>query len=50
MTYCNQVCDQAWSLYCVHYLQHYLQVFHVSFLSLYQLMDVTLSLLLLGAQ
>lgn len=32
------------------YLQHYLQVLHVSVLSLDQLMDVTLSLLLLGAQ
>lgn len=41
---------ELFSRTCVHYLQHYLQVFHVSFLSLYQLMDVTLSLLLLGAQ
>ena len=34
----------------VYHLQHYLKVFHVSFLSLDQLMDVTLSLLLLRAQ
>lgn len=33
----------------VYHLQHYLKVFHVSLLSLDQLMDVTLSLLLLGA-
>lgn len=34
----------------VLYLQHDLQVFHVSVLGLDQLMDVTLSLLLLGAE
>lgn len=33
-----------------NYLQHYLQIFHIFFLSFYQLMDVTLPLLLLRAQ
>lgn len=33
-----------------HYLQHYLEVFHVAFFSLYQLMDVILSLFLLKTQ
>lgn len=34
----------------IHYLQHDLEVFHISLFSLYQLMDVTLSLSLLKTQ